>query len=138
MNIDLLDSSAPPGLNVLVIAYYFPPMGLSGVQRTLKFVKYLPEFGWRPIVLTGGETPYYAHDLSLLEELNPLVDSDQVRIVRTSENGIPGSKKGREQVDKVLTDKPSTIYPLPSTLKLPSAFYQRMRSKLIQTFYQPD
>ena len=31
--------------NVLVIAYYFPPLGLSGVQRTLKFVKYLPQFG---------------------------------------------------------------------------------------------
>lgn len=33
---------------VLVIAYYFPPMGLSGVQRTLKFVKYLPEYKWKP------------------------------------------------------------------------------------------
>jgi hypothetical protein len=29
---------------VLVIAYYFPPIGLSGVQRTLKFTKYLSEF----------------------------------------------------------------------------------------------
>ena len=37
---------------VLMIAYYFPPMGGAGVQRTLKFVKYLPEFGWQPHVLT--------------------------------------------------------------------------------------
>ncbi len=29
---------------VLIIAYYFPPMGLSGVQRTAKFVKYLPKY----------------------------------------------------------------------------------------------
>jgi len=29
---------------VLIISYYFPPMGLSGVQRTLKFVKYLPAY----------------------------------------------------------------------------------------------
>jgi glycosyltransferase involved in cell wall biosynthesis len=144
MNIDLLEPGTPPGvaqpgLNVLVIAYYFPPMGLSGVQRTLKFVKYLPDFGWRPIVLTAGETPYYAHDMSLLEELNPLVDSDQVRIVRTSENGIPGSRTSSGQgKDKASADFLSSLRPLPSTLKLPSAFYQRMRSKLIQTFYQPD
>jgi glycosyltransferase involved in cell wall biosynthesis len=37
---------------VLVIAYYFPPMGGAGVQRTLKFVKYLPDFGWQPYILT--------------------------------------------------------------------------------------
>ena len=37
---------------VLIIAYYFPPAGGAGVQRTLKFVKYLPEFGWEPVILT--------------------------------------------------------------------------------------
>ncbi|MBF8247681.1 MAG: glycosyl transferase family 1, partial [Bacteroidetes bacterium] len=36
---------------VLIIAYYFPPMGLSGVQRTVKFAKFLPKFGWKPTVL---------------------------------------------------------------------------------------
>jgi len=30
----------------LVIAFIYPPLGGSGVQRTLKFSKYLPEFGW--------------------------------------------------------------------------------------------
>ncbi|MCH7761824.1 glycosyltransferase family 4 protein [candidate division TA06 bacterium] len=54
---------------VLVIAYYFPPMGMGGVQRTLKFCKYLPTFGWKPIVLTIEETGYFAHDPSLLEEV---------------------------------------------------------------------
>lgn len=38
--------------HVLYISYYFPPSGGSGVQRTLKFVKYLPEYGWLPHVLT--------------------------------------------------------------------------------------
>jgi glycosyltransferase involved in cell wall biosynthesis len=123
MNIDLLEPGAPPGLNVLVIAYYFPPMGLSGVQRTMKFVKYLPEFGWRPIVLTAGETPYYAHDDSLLEELNPLVDTGYVRIVRTEESGAPAEKFAKKDGKE---------------LKLPTARYQRLRSKLIQTIYQPD
>ncbi len=123
MNIDLLEPGAPPSLNVLVIAYYFPPMGLSGVQRTMKFVKYLPDFGWRPIVLTAGETPYYAHDDSLLEELNPLMDSGYARIVRTKEGGAPGANFAKREG---------------KSLKLPTARYQRLRSKLIQTIYQPD
>lgn len=37
---------------VLLITYYFPPSGGSGVQRPLKFVKYLPRHGWDPVVLT--------------------------------------------------------------------------------------
>ncbi len=37
---------------LLFVTYYFPPSGGPGVQRSLKFVKYLPEFGWRPTVLT--------------------------------------------------------------------------------------
>ncbi|MBM4160828.1 MAG: glycosyltransferase family 4 protein [Ignavibacteria bacterium] len=54
---------------VLVIAYYFPPMGLSGVQRTAKFVKYLPKYGWKPTVLTVSPTGYFAIDASLLAEV---------------------------------------------------------------------
>jgi glycosyltransferase involved in cell wall biosynthesis len=54
---------------VLIIAYYFPPLGLSGVQRTTKFVKYLPQFGWKPTVLTVAPTGYYALDPTLLLEV---------------------------------------------------------------------
>src|SRR3990170_4334961 len=54
---------------VLVIAYYFPPLGMGGVQRTLKFCKYLPDFGWKPIILTVKGIGYIAHDPSLLEEV---------------------------------------------------------------------
>jgi glycosyltransferase involved in cell wall biosynthesis len=63
---------------VLVIAYYFPPMGLSGVQRTLKFVKYLPQFGWQPTVLTVTPTGYFAQDETLLEDL----DGRNIEIIR--------------------------------------------------------
>ena len=37
----------------LVIAYHFPPVGGAGVQRAVKFVRYLPELGYEPVVLTG-------------------------------------------------------------------------------------
>ncbi len=65
---------------VLVIAYYFPPMGLSGVQRTLKFVKYLKNYDWEPTVITTGKVAYFAHDESLKKE----VEETGVRIVRVA------------------------------------------------------
>lgn len=54
---------------VLIIAYYFPPLGWSGVQRTLKFVKYLRNFDWEPIVVTVGKTKFSILDESLNEEI---------------------------------------------------------------------
>ena len=44
---------------VLILTYYWPPAGGAGVQRWLKFVKYLREFGWEPVVYTAlnGEMP---------------------------------------------------------------------------------
>ena len=53
----------------LIITYYFPPAGGSGVQRTLKFVKYLREFGWEPVVLTARNADYPAYDQTLAEEI---------------------------------------------------------------------
>jgi len=50
---------------VLIIAYNFPPMGGGGVQRTVKFVKYLPDFGWEPVVVTASDPSYWAVDASL-------------------------------------------------------------------------
>lgn len=55
---------------VLVITYYFPPSGGAGVQRILKIVKYLPQLGWHPIVLTVTENADFpARDPSLLSEI---------------------------------------------------------------------
>jgi glycosyltransferase involved in cell wall biosynthesis len=61
--------AVPPGRRVLVIAYYFPPLGGAGVQRTLKFVKYLPEFGWTPAVVSTRSRVYKARDSSLVGEI---------------------------------------------------------------------
>lgn len=55
--------------NVLFIVYYFPPMGSSGVQRPLKFVKYLPDYGWKPIVLAPVPGSYHTFDKTLLNDL---------------------------------------------------------------------
>jgi glycosyltransferase involved in cell wall biosynthesis len=57
--------------HVLMISYYFPPMGGVGVQRTLKFVKYLPEYGWNPYVLTTNPPKGGLRDESLLKDIPP-------------------------------------------------------------------
>ncbi len=54
---------------VLIVAYYFPPMGLGGVQRMHKLAKYLPRFGYDVHVLTVKPVAYPAYDDSLLDEL---------------------------------------------------------------------
>ena len=64
---------------VLVIAYYFPPMGLSGVQRVAGFVRHLPSYGWEPTVLTVEPAGYFAYDDSLLQDL----EGGGFRVVRT-------------------------------------------------------
>lgn len=54
---------------VLVIAYYFPPLGMGGVQRMAKLVKYLPGCGYNVLVLTVKPIRYPAYDDTLLMEL---------------------------------------------------------------------
>ena len=54
---------------VLFVTYYFPPLGGAGVQRALKFVKYLPQFGWEASVLTVRPPRGRLLDASLLEEI---------------------------------------------------------------------
>lgn len=58
---------------VLIITYYWPPSGGAGVQRWLKFTKYLPEYGWIPYVLTVDENfaSYPQTDISLNSEIDP-------------------------------------------------------------------
>lgn len=55
--------------NILFITYYFPPLGGGGVQRSLKFVKYLTEFGWNPIVITSKGLFNNTKDKSLVNEI---------------------------------------------------------------------
>jgi len=54
---------------VLVITYYWPPSGGAGVQRWLKFVKYLRDFGWEPVVYTPENPEPPAIDPSLLHDV---------------------------------------------------------------------
>jgi len=63
---------------VLVLAYLFPPIGGAGVQRTLKFVRYLQPLGWDATVVSTKSRHYPVRDPSLLEEIPA-----SARVVRT-------------------------------------------------------
>lgn len=58
---------------VLIITYYWPPGSGAGVQRWLKFVKYLPQYGWEPLVLTVDPSyaAYPAVDQTLEDDIPP-------------------------------------------------------------------
>lgn len=100
----------------LVIAYYFPPMGLSGVQRTLKFTKYMKEFNWEPTVITSGKTGYFAHDNSLMKE----AEEAGIRIIRT------GAKD------------PNTLLSKFGTIKIPTENIRKFLNRCSQTIFIPD
>lgn len=62
---------------VLIITYYWPPAGGPGVQRWLKFVKYLPEFGVAPVVYCPENPNYPLLDDNLIKEV-----SDEVTVIK--------------------------------------------------------
>ena len=59
---------------VLIITYYWPPSGGSGVQRWLKMSKYLPENGWQPVIYTTENAEYPIIDPSLEKDVAPEVE----------------------------------------------------------------
>ena len=93
---------------VLIITYYWPPAGGPGVQRWLKFVKYLPEFNIQPIVYCPENPSYPTLDSSLLHEVDSKITvlkhpiKEPLRFLKLlfksktnklSKGGIPDSKK---------------------------------------------
>jgi glycosyltransferase involved in cell wall biosynthesis len=71
---------------VLIITYYWPPSGGAGVQRWLKFAKYLPGSGWQPVILTVD--PAYASYPQRDEELQKEVPSDLEIFYTKSSTGV--------------------------------------------------
>ncbi len=102
---------------VLVFSYYYPPLGLSGVQRTLKFTKYMGKFNWQPTVITTGNIAYFAHDYSLLKE----AEEAGVNIIRTEANDINAILGKQYQ-----------------TVKMPNEIWRKLFSRLSKIFFIPD
>jgi glycosyltransferase involved in cell wall biosynthesis len=69
---------------VLIVSYVFPPVGGAGVQRTTKFVKYLPGLGWMPSVLTVANPSVPAWDESLVSDIGEDVIVRRARTLEPS------------------------------------------------------
>lgn len=100
-------------MKVLYISHYFPPCGGAGVQRTAKFVKYLPDFGVEPIILTGVmnlDDRWSPEDQSLLADIPESIS--KYRVTETPTNVFNEERidaliaKGREALTK---EKPDLI-----------------------------
>jgi glycosyltransferase involved in cell wall biosynthesis len=77
--------------NALIVAYFFPPLGGAGVQRVLKFVKYLPEHGYAPVVVTTRSRDYPARDPTLLAEVpagTPILHASDPPLLRWGARGL--------------------------------------------------
>lgn len=96
---------------VLIVTYYWPPAGGPGVQRWLKFVKYLPEFGIEPHVYIPENPNYPIVDETLVSEFNPVVKIIKQPIFEPYTFGKLISKKKTNQISSgLITEKnPSWI-----------------------------
>ena len=83
---------------VLIITYYWPPSGGSGVQRWLKMSKYLPENGWQPVIYTAEDAEYPVEDASLEQDVAPEAEIIRRPIVEpyTFYKKFLGMKKGEK------------------------------------------
>ncbi len=83
---------------LLIITYYWPPTGGSGVQRWVKFSKYLPEQGWQPVVYTPENPEQLARDESLLSDVPACAEVIKTRILEPYAvyRRLTGGKQGEE------------------------------------------
>ncbi len=65
---------------ILIITYYWPPAGGGGVQRWLKFAKYLPDYGWKPIIVAPENADYPSIDRSLEKDISEEIEVIKVPI----------------------------------------------------------
>ena len=83
----------------LIITYYWPPAGGPGVQRWLKFVKYLRDFGWEPVVYTVENPSYPIMDESLYKEIPEGVELLKQPIFEPYK--LAGLLTSKKEIDKV-------------------------------------
>ena len=77
--------------NIILITYYFPPQSHPGIQRTLKFARYLPHFGYNPIVLTCGNMPWKSYDFEVYKKyVKDKIEVHKTNAPRFKSPGVSG------------------------------------------------
>ncbi len=87
---------------VLIITYYWPPSGGSGVQRWLKFAKYLPEAGWEPVIFTPENPDFDLKDETLLKEISPNLEVIRFPIWEPYQLFAKVKKRGKSHPGRIL------------------------------------
>ncbi len=90
---------------VLIVTYYWPPTGGSGVQRWVKFSKYLPEYGWQPVVYTPLNPEQLAYDESLLKDIPEEAEVLKTKIIEPYNIYRKLSGKKNKEVNPVNSGK---------------------------------
>jgi hypothetical protein len=86
--------------SVLIVTPFFAPQNHSAVFRAYKLAKYLPQFGWIPVVLTVDKHYEFGEDDSLLEELPGEVEVVQTRYIEPTVRGVRMALGGRDRTFK--------------------------------------
>jgi glycosyltransferase involved in cell wall biosynthesis len=117
---------------ILIISYYFPPNSEVGGIRPAKFAKYLPDFGWEPIILTIKEKHIVHEDPERLSELQDmkilrtsvwptgtqLIDTVKNKLRNNKINSIPNQKIGNQ-----LAGNKSTLYKYSSRIAMKTKMF---------------
>lgn len=113
---------------VLIISYYWPPTGGSGVQRWVKFSKYLPDFGWQPVIYTPENPEQLAIDESLLSDIPECTEVIKTHIIEPYGIYKKLSGRGGEK-------KKSEVNPLNAQKK---SWKQKLAVFIRGNFFVPD
>ncbi|MEY2705945.1 MAG: hypothetical protein RL407_2007 [Bacteroidota bacterium] len=128
---------------VLIVTYYWPPSGGSGVQRWLKFAKYLPQSGWEPVIFTPENPDFDLQDESLLKEISPHLEVIRFPIwepyhlfskVKRREKSHPG--RMLEQPKKGLLEKIAIWLRANILVPDPRIFWVKPAVKFLHTLLQ--
>lgn len=131
---------------ILLISYCFPPMAVVGVYRTIKFVKYLRQFDWEPVILTLSNPIDYAFNPELFKDIPRDVKVYRSRMVSpmiTWENWTSRQDRGSAIAAGASTNGKREVPPQQQPSQNPSApatagLFQRLKRNVIAGLTTPD
>jgi len=126
---------------VLIIAYYWPPAGGSGVQRWVKFSKYLPSQGWQPVIYTPLNPEITSVDETLLADIPAEAEVIKTKIIEpySAYRMIMGSKQSTDMKTLMTSKTAATggeVNPINNDGKL--SLKKRLSLFIRGNFFIPD
>ncbi|QGJ71886.1 Hypothetical protein PBC10988_35980 [Planctomycetales bacterium 10988] len=109
-----LTNQNTPKKRVLVVSYLFPPAGDVGVHRTLRFIKWLPQWKWEPVVLTAANAKVNYLDSTLEQKISKDVEVHYTASFERLNYGtsLDGQKTNKSQsiVGKIFQELPRDLW----------------------------